>query len=74
MLEGHFLRDKQNLDVGTNNEQLLADPLYTCLPQRCLCGPDYGSLVDEFLMALQEAFPGVLAQFEDFATENVWPG
>jgi malate dehydrogenase (oxaloacetate-decarboxylating)(NADP+) len=58
------------LDVGTNNEGLLADPLYTGLPQRRLRGPDYDSLVDEFLMAVHENFPGVLVQFEDFATEN----
>jgi malate dehydrogenase (oxaloacetate-decarboxylating)(NADP+) len=58
------------LDVGTNNEVLLADPLYTGLPQRRLRGPDYDSLVDEFLMAVQETFPGVLVQFEDFATHN----
>jgi malate dehydrogenase (oxaloacetate-decarboxylating)(NADP+) len=58
------------LDVGTNNEVLLGDPLYTGLPQRRLLGPDYDNLVDEFLMAVHEAFPGVLVQFEDFATEN----
>jgi malate dehydrogenase (oxaloacetate-decarboxylating)(NADP+) len=58
------------LDVGTNNEVLLADPLYTGLPQRRLRGPDYDDLVDEFLTAVVETFPGVLVQFEDFATEN----
>jgi malate dehydrogenase (oxaloacetate-decarboxylating)(NADP+) len=58
------------LDVGTNNEGLLADPLYTGLPQRRLRGPEYDSLMDEFVMAVQEAFPGVLVQFEDFATDN----
>src|SRR5262249_53755513 len=58
------------LDAGTNNEGLLADPLYTGLPQRRLRGPDYDSLVEEFLTAVQEAFPGVLVQFEDFATDN----
>jgi malate dehydrogenase (oxaloacetate-decarboxylating)(NADP+) len=58
------------LDVGTNNEVLLADPLYTGLPQRRLRGPDYHSFVDEFLTAVHETFPEVLVQFEDFATEN----
>lgn len=58
------------LDVGTNNETLLGDPLYTGLPQRRLRGPDYDSLVEEFLTAVDETFPGVLVQFEDFATEN----
>jgi malate dehydrogenase (oxaloacetate-decarboxylating)(NADP+) len=58
------------LDVGTSNEVLLADPLYTGMPQRRLRGPDYDSLVDEFLTAVIESFAGVLVQFEDFATEN----
>jgi malate dehydrogenase (oxaloacetate-decarboxylating)(NADP+) len=58
------------LDVGTNNEVLLADPLYTGLAQRRLRGPAYDSFVDEFMMAVHEAFPGALIQFEDFATDN----
>jgi malate dehydrogenase (oxaloacetate-decarboxylating)(NADP+) len=60
------------LDVGTNNEVLLADPLYTGLPHRRLRGPDYDSLVDEFLMAVHETYLGVVVQFEDFATENAF--
>jgi malate dehydrogenase (oxaloacetate-decarboxylating)(NADP+) len=60
------------LDCGTNNETLLRDPLYTGLPQRRLRGPDYDSLVDEFVMAVHETFPGVLVQFEDFATESAF--
>jgi len=60
------------LDVGTNNETLLKDPLYTGLAQRRLRGPEYEALVDEFVMAVQETFPGTLIQFEDFATENAF--
>jgi malate dehydrogenase (oxaloacetate-decarboxylating)(NADP+) len=58
------------LDVGTNNAQLLSDPLYPGILERRLRGPEYEALVDEFVMAVQETFPGVLLQFEDFATEN----
>ena len=55
------------LDVGTNNEELLADPYYVGLPRKRLRGADYDALLDEFIMAAQQVFPGVLIQFEDFA-------
>src|SRR5690242_17859405 len=58
------------LDVGTDNPALLEDPLYTGLLQPRLRGGDYTELVDEFMTAVQEVFPGALVQFEDFATEN----
>ncbi|MGE0354411.1 MAG: NAD-dependent malic enzyme [Gemmatimonadales bacterium] len=58
------------LDVGTNNAQLLSDPLYPGILERRLRGEDYDALVDELVTAAQEVFPGLLIQFEDFATEN----
>ncbi|HEX9729309.1 MAG TPA: NAD-dependent malic enzyme [Gemmatimonadales bacterium] len=58
------------LDVGTENTQLLDDPLYTGLTQRRLRGAEYAELVEEFVAAVQEFFPGALIQFEDFATQN----
>jgi malate dehydrogenase (oxaloacetate-decarboxylating)(NADP+) len=60
------------LDVGTNNEALLADPLYLGLQQRRLTGADYDALVDEFVAAAQATFPGVLIQFEDFANHHAF--
>jgi malate dehydrogenase (oxaloacetate-decarboxylating)(NADP+) len=58
------------LDVGTDNHALLRDPLYTGLLQPRLRGEEYAELVDEFMTAVLEVFPGALVQFEDFATEN----
>jgi malate dehydrogenase (oxaloacetate-decarboxylating)(NADP+) len=58
------------LDVGTNTESLRADPLYAGLLEPRLRGDEYRALVDEFVDAVTNAFPGVLIQFEDFATQN----
>ncbi len=60
------------LDAGTNNESLLADPLYIGLRQRRLSGPALDELVDEFVEAAQQSFPGVVIQFEDFANHNAF--
>jgi malate dehydrogenase (oxaloacetate-decarboxylating)(NADP+) len=58
------------LDVGTNRKEFLADPLYLGLQQERLRGVPYEELVEEFVMGVQEVFPGAVIQFEDFATEN----
>lgn len=60
------------LDVGTNNEALRNDPLYLGVNEPRLVGEEYDSLVDEFVSAVQGAFPDALIQFEDFLTPNAY--
>jgi len=60
------------LDVGTDNEALRNDRFYVGLRQKRVRGAAYDALVDEFLMAAQEVFPGVVIQFEDFASANAF--
>ena len=59
-------------DVGTDNDALLADPLYFGIPQRRLHGDAYDELFEELVTSVQEEFPQVLFQFEDFATNNAF--
>lgn len=58
------------LDVGTNNEALLSDPLYLGWRHRRMRGDEYDELVDAFVNTLDERFPHVLLQWEDFAQAN----
>ena len=60
------------LDVGTNNEELLNDPLYLGYPHKRLEGQAYLDLVEEFVAALQDKYPESLLQFEDFLTPNAY--
>ncbi len=55
------------LDVGTDNESLLSDPLYLGWRHQRVRGAEYDELVDRFVDAVRQRFPHVLLQWEDFA-------
>src|SRR5271154_438544 len=55
------------LDVGTNNEARLADPLYIGWKHERVRGQAYDDFVETFISAVVERWPNVLLQWEDFA-------
>ena len=59
-----------SLDVGTNNQDLLDDPLYLGWRHKRLRGDAYLSLVDEFVAAAKAVFPRVTIQWEDLRKDN----
>lgn len=59
-----------SLDVGTDNPDLLADPLYIGHRAPRLRGAAYDALVDAFVTGVQEAWPGCVIQWEDFKQHN----
>ena len=59
-----------SLDVGTDNQSLLDDPLYLGRREPRLRGAAYRDLVDEFVTAARKVFPEVVIQWEDFRKDN----
>ena len=61
------------LDVGTNNQQLIDDPMYMGWRNPRISGEEYDEFVDLFIQAIKRRWPDALLQFEDFAQANATP-
>jgi len=61
------------LDVGTDNDELLNDPLYLGCTHRRVHGDEFYEIVDEFVQAATERWPNVLIQWEDFTNDKAFP-
>jgi len=60
------------IDVGTNNEKFLKDPLYLGERHPRLTGDEYFDVIDEFISVAHERWPKALIQFEDFTNDNAF--
>ncbi|MCH7383887.1 NAD-dependent malic enzyme [Acinetobacter dispersus] len=61
------------IDVGTNNQELLDDPIYMGWKQPRIRGEQYYEFVEQIITAVRQRWPDVLIQFEDFAQTNAMP-
>ena len=61
------------LDVGTDNAELLDDPVYLGWRHRRVEGDEYNEFIDEFVEAVMDELPGVLLHWEDFSTPHALP-
>ncbi|KAF8879655.1 malate dehydrogenase [Gymnopilus junonius] len=60
------------LDLGTNTQRYLDDPLYLGLRQKRVGDAEMSAFMDEFMEEMSKAFPKLMIQFEDFSTDNAF--
>lgn len=60
------------LDVGTNNKNLLEDPLYVGWPHERVRGEAYDTFIDKFVQLVRKHYPASLLHFEDFGVTNAY--
>jgi len=58
------------LDVGTDNEALLHEPIYIGWQHHRIRGQEYDDFVEAFVSAVERRWPHILLQWEDFAGAN----
>ncbi|MBM3237050.1 NAD-dependent malic enzyme [Candidatus Poribacteria bacterium] len=60
------------LDVGTNNEKLLSDPIYLGIRNKRLRGEKYFAFIDAFIQGIKRNLPNAIIQWEDFSKQNAF--
>jgi len=61
------------LDLGTDNESCLSDPLYVGVRKRRIDDKSTEEFVEIFMREMHKNFPNMIIQFEDFATSKAFP-
>jgi len=61
------------IDVGTNNEDALKDPLYIGVKHKRLVGDEYYHVIEQFVQGVRRVFPSAVIQWEDFGKHNAYP-